>query len=158
MSGGIFGWRNGTEGIMNIYWCWNWNSNALVTWYKELTHWKRPWCWERLKAGGERDERGCDGWTASPVQRTWVWVSSGSWWWTGKPGVLQSSSPRTWGHCSPWDHKEPDTTEQLNWTQRIVMSPKAVLVASWNQNSLILALISQVGIFPSLGADGNYCP
>ena len=131
---------------------------SLVIWCEELTHWKRPWCWERLKAGGEGDERGWDGWMASPIQRMWVWVSSGSWWWTGRPGTLQSSTPRTWGHCSPWDHKEPDTTEQLNWTQWIVMSPKAVLVASWNQNSLILALISQVGIFPCLGADGNYCP
>ena len=49
--------------------------------YKELTHWKRPWCWERLKAGGwEGDDRGGDGWMASPTQWTWVWVSSGSWW------------------------------------------------------------------------------
>ena len=144
--------------IQQSNWCWSWNSNVLVTWCKELTHWKRPWCWERLKAGGEGDERGWDGWMASPIQRIWVWVSSGSWWWTGRPGTLQSSTPRTWGHCSPWDHKEPDTTEQLNWTQWIVMSPKAVLVASWNQNSLILALISQVGNFPCLGADGNYCP
>ena len=55
---------------------------------QELTHWKRPWCWERLKAGGEGDDRGWDGWMAVPTQWTWVWVSSGSWWWTGKPGVL----------------------------------------------------------------------
>ena len=53
-------------------------------------HWKRPWCWERLKAGGEGDDRGWDGWMASPIQWTWVWASSGSWWQTGKPGVLQS--------------------------------------------------------------------
>ena len=59
-------------------------------WCEELTHWKTPWCWERLKAGGEGDDRGWDGWTASPTWWTWVWVSSGSWWWTGKPGVLQS--------------------------------------------------------------------
>ena len=57
---------------------------------EELTHWKRPWCWERLKAGGEGDDRGWDGWMASWIQRTWVWTSSWSWWWTGKPGVLQS--------------------------------------------------------------------
>ena len=69
-------------------WCWSWNSNTLVTWCKELTHWKRPWCWERLKAGGEGDDRGWDGWMASPTQWTWVWASSGSWWWTGKPGML----------------------------------------------------------------------
>ena len=53
------------------------------------THLKRPWCWERLKAG-EGDDRGWDGWMASPTQWTWAWVDSGSWWWTGRPGVLQS--------------------------------------------------------------------
>ena len=65
-----------------------WNSNTLATWFKELTHWKRPWCWERLRAGGEEDERGWNGWMASPTQWTWVWVNSGSWWWTGRLGVL----------------------------------------------------------------------
>ena len=53
------------------------------------THLKRPWCWERLKAG-EGDEKGWDGWMASPTQWTWAWVNSGSWWWAGRPGVLQS--------------------------------------------------------------------
>ena len=79
--------------ILNIHWrdwCWGWSSNMLATWCKELTHWKRPWRWERLKAGGERDDRGWDGWIASPTQWTWVWVNSRSWWWTGRPGVLQS--------------------------------------------------------------------
>ena len=81
------------KSVLNIHWkdwCWSWNSNTLATWCEELTHWKRPWYWERLKAEGEGDNRGCDGWLASPTQWTWVWVSSGSWWWTGKPGVLQS--------------------------------------------------------------------
>ena len=55
-----------------------------------LTHWKRPWWQERLKAGGEGDDRGWDGWIPSPNRWTWVWASSGSWWWTGKPGMLQS--------------------------------------------------------------------
>ena len=68
----------------------NWSFNTLTTWYKELTHWKRPWCWERLKAGGEGDDRGWDGWIVSQTWWTWVWESSRSWWWTGKPGVLQS--------------------------------------------------------------------
>ena len=49
-----------------------------------------PWCWERLKAGGEEDNREWDGWMASPTQWIWVWARSGSWWWTGEPGVLQS--------------------------------------------------------------------
>ena len=56
---------------------------------KELTHWKRLWCWEGLGAGGEGDDRGWDGWMASPTRWMWVWVNSGRWWWTGRPGVLQ---------------------------------------------------------------------
>ena len=71
-------------------WCWSWSSNTLATSCKELTHLERPWCWERLKAEGEGDTRGWDGWMASLTQWTWVWVNSGSWWWTGRPGVLQS--------------------------------------------------------------------
>ena len=55
-----------------------------------LTHWKRPWCWERLKAGGEGNGRGWDGWMASLTQWTWVWASSGSWWWTGVLQCIQS--------------------------------------------------------------------
>ena len=66
-----------------------WNSNTLATSCEELSHLKRLWCWERLKAGGEGDDRGWDGWMASPTQWIWVWVSSGSWWWTGRPGALQ---------------------------------------------------------------------
>ena len=80
------------KSVFNIHWtdwCWSWNSNTLATWCEEPTHWKRPWCWERFKAG-EGDDRGRYGWMASPTQWTWVWASSGSWWWTGKPGVLQS--------------------------------------------------------------------
>ena len=67
--------------------CWSWNSNPLATWCEEPTHMKGPWCWERLKAGGEGDDRGWDGWVASPTPWTWVWVSSGSRWQTGRPGV-----------------------------------------------------------------------
>ena len=51
---------------------------------------KRPWCWERFKAGGKEDDRGWDGWMPSPTRWTWVWVNSRSWWWTGKPCMLQS--------------------------------------------------------------------
>ena len=54
-----------------------------------ITHWKRPWCWQGLGAGGEGDDRGWDGWMASPTQWIWAWVNSGSWWWTGRPGVLR---------------------------------------------------------------------
>ena len=56
---------------------------------EELTHWKRPWCWEGLGAGGEGYDTGWDGWMASLTRCTWVWVDSRSWWWTGRPGLLQ---------------------------------------------------------------------
>ena len=72
--------------------------SALATWYKELTHLKRPWCWERLKAGGEGDDRGWDGWMASPTRWTWVWATFRSWWWTGKPDTLQSMELQRVGH------------------------------------------------------------
>ena len=63
--------------------------NTLATWCEELTHLKRPWCWERLKVG-EADNRGWDEWMASLTQWTWVWGNSGSWWWAGRPSVLWS--------------------------------------------------------------------
>ena len=63
-------------------------TNILATWCEELTHLRGPWFWERLRAGGEGDNRGWDGWMASPTWWMWVWVNSGSWWWTGRPGVL----------------------------------------------------------------------
>ena len=81
------------KSTLNIHWkdwCWGWSSNTLTTWCEEPTHWKRPWCWERWKAGGEGDNRGWDGLVATPTQWTWVWVNSRRWWRTGKPGVLQS--------------------------------------------------------------------
>ena len=69
----------------------------LATWCEELTHLKRPWCWERLKIGGEGDDRECDGWMASLTQWAWFWVNSSSWWWTGGSCVLQSmGSQRVW--------------------------------------------------------------
>ena len=89
------------ESVLNIHWkdwCWSWNSNTLATWCKELTHWKRPWCWERLKARGEGYNSGLDGWMASPTQWTWVWAIFGSFWWTGKPGMLLSMGLQGVGH------------------------------------------------------------
>ena len=78
------------------------NSNTLATWCKELTHLKRPWCWERLKVGGEGDSRGWDGWMASPTQWTWVWVNSRSWWWTGRTGMLCFMGSQSWTWLSDW--------------------------------------------------------
>ena len=79
----------------------------MTTWFKEVTQLKRSWCWERWKRVGEGDARGWDGWMTSLTQWTWVWESSGSWWWTGKPGVLQSMGLQRLGH---------DWVPELNWT------------------------------------------
>ena len=72
-------------------------------WYKELAHGKRPWYWERLKVGGEGEDRGRDGWMASPTRWTWVWASSRRWWWTGGPVMLRSNEVRkSWTRLSDW--------------------------------------------------------
>ena len=65
------------------------------TWGEEPTHWKRPWCWERLRAEEEGD-RGWDSWMASPIQWTWTWANSRRWWGTGKPGMLGVTKSWTW--------------------------------------------------------------
>ena len=92
---------------------------SLASWCKELTHWKIPWCWKRLRAGGEGGDRGWDGWMTSLTQWTWVW----------------ENSKRQWGQgslvcCSPWGRKELDTTEWLNWnegTDTVFWPPHSVL-------------------------------
>ena len=73
-------------------------SELGPTTQQELTHRKRLWCWEGLGTGGEGDDRGWDGWMASPTRWTWVWVNFGSWWWTGRPGVLQFMGSQRVGH------------------------------------------------------------
>ena len=114
---------------LNIHWkdwCWSWNFNTLATWCEELTHWKRPWCWERQKAGVEGDDRGWDGWMASLTQWTWVWVGSGSWWWTGKSGLLQSMGLQRIRHNS---------ASELNWTDWQISS-------SWALKSLQMVIVA----------------
>ena len=85
-------------------------AEALVLWPPddslELIHKERPWCWEILKAEGEGDDRGWDGWMASPTWATWVWTSSRSWWWTRKPGVFRSMGSQRFRH---------DWVTELNW-------------------------------------------
>ena len=96
----------------NQYWIFIGRTDAeaetptLATWCEELTHWKRSWCWERLKAREVVDKR-WDGWMASLTQWTWVWVNSRSWWWTGKPGVLQSMGSKSWTRLSSWTELMP---------------------------------------------------
>ena len=108
-------------------WCWSSNSNTLATWCKELTQLKRPWWWERLKAGGEGDNRGWNGWMASPTQWTWVWVNSRSWWWTRRTRVLQSMGSQRVGH---------NWVTELNWVGK---SP-----LGFGMSALHLSLLSTV--------------
>ena len=86
--------------------------SILSTCCEELTHLKRPWCWERLKAGGEGDNRGWDGLMKSPTQWTLVWVNSGRGWWTGRPVVLQSMDLQRGRH---------NWATELNWTWKTVL-------------------------------------
>ena len=102
-------------------WCWSWSSSTLTTWCKELTHWKRPWCWKRLRAGGEGGDRGWDGWMASLTRWTWVWANSGRQWLVSAVyGVTKN-----WARLSNWTElngrkrrvtKEPlDKAERGEW-------------------------------------------
>ena len=110
-------WRRSALGVLWKEWCWSWNSSTLATSCEELTHWKRLWCWEGLGAGGKGDDRGWDGWMASRTRWTWVWVNSGSWWWTGRPGVLRFMGSQRVGH---------DWATELNWTE--LMGPRLVFL------------------------------
>ena len=99
--------------------------NTLATWCEELTYLKRPWCWEWLKAVGGVDIRGWDSWMASLTQWTWVWVTLGV---GDGQGCLAC--------CSPWGHKEMDTTGQLNWTE-IVFRPSQINRQKYSYHTLI---------------------
>ena len=112
---GLF-WRRSVLGFLWKEWCWSWNSSTLATSCKELTHWKRLWCWEGLGAGEKEDDREWDGWMASLTRWTWVWVNSGSWWWTGRPGVLRFMGSQRVGH---------DWVTKLNWTDFICDGTRA---------------------------------
>ena len=122
-------------------WCWSWNSNTLATWWKELTHLKRPWCGEGLRAGGE-EERGWNGWMASLTQWTWVWVNPRSWWWTGKPSLAC---------CNPQGPKESDITEKLDWTTLMGGRSSKSLFPIWITNCLRI-IYWKIHSFPHLFA------
>ena len=83
-------------------------AETPVLWSPHAKSWLigKDWCWEELGAGGEGDGRGWDGWMASLSRWTWVWVNSRSWWWTGRPGMLQFMGSQRVGH---------NWTTELNW-------------------------------------------
>ena len=103
-------WRRSALGFLWREWCYSWNSSTLATSCKELTHWKRLWCWEGLGAGREGADRGWDGWMASLTWWTWVWVNSGRWWWTGRPGVMRFMGSQRDGR---------DWATELNWIDEL---------------------------------------
>ena len=102
-------YRRSVLGVHWKDWCRSWNSNTLATSLEELAHWKRPWCCERLWAGGKGDDRGWDGWMASLTWWTWVWVNSRSWWWAGRPDILRFMGSQRVRH---------DWATELNWMPR----------------------------------------
>ena len=97
-----------TQGGERLKTTWHWWRNLKMIQSSGKTHWKRLWCWEGLGAGGEGEDRGWDGWMASLTQWAWVWVNSGSWWWTGRPGVMRFMGSQRVGH---------DWATELNWTE-----------------------------------------
>ena len=116
-------WRRSALGFLWKEWCWSWNSSTLATSCEELTNWKRLWCWEGLGVQGEGDDRVWDGWMASPTRWMWVWVNSGSWWWTGRPGVLWFMGSQRVGH---------DWATELNWTDSsIIVSDRNQIIKHW---------------------------
>ena len=90
-------WRRSALGFLWKEWCYSWNSNSLATSCEELTHWKRLML-GGIGARGEGDDRGWDGWMALLTRWTWVSVNSGSWWWTGRPGMLRFMGSQRVGH------------------------------------------------------------
>ena len=131
---------------LNIHWkdwWWSWNSMWTFTWCEELTHWKRPRCWERLRAGGEGDDRGWDDWWASLTQWAWVWASSGSWWWTGKSGVLQSMGSQRVRH---------DWGTELNWEVSIGLK-----LFSWGFSQICFAPMPAVAWRKKVSRRASWC-
>ena len=106
-------------------WCWSWSFNTFATWCKELTHWKRPRCWEGLKAGGEGDDKEWDGWMPSATQWTSVWINSTSLLWTGRPDMLHSMGLQSRTCLSDWT--------ELNWTSRLLPCP-SYCEQCWNEH------------------------
>ena len=105
--------------------------STLATCWEELTHLKRPCCWERLKAGGEVDHRGWDGCIASRTQWTWVWVNSRNCWWTGRPGMLQIMGSQRVGH--DWATKWPELIQLHAIYKKLILDLRTHKSWKWNE-------------------------
>ena len=107
-------------------------------------NWKRLWCWERLGAGGERDDRGWDGWMASLTRWMWVWVNSGRWWWTGRSGVLRFMGSQTVRH---------DWVTELNWTELetflVATTTREYYWQVWAGSGILLRILQDTGLPPT---------
>ena len=120
-------------------------SLCWATSCEELTHWKRLSCWEGLGAGGEGDDRGWDDWMASLTRWTWVWVNSGRWWWTGRPGVLRFMGSQRVRH---------DWATELNWTELNILFWASLMVQMGKKSvcsARDLGWIPGLGRFPGEG-------
>ena len=127
--------RRSVLGVHWKDWCWSWNSNTLVTWCEELTHLKRPWCWERLRAGEGTTEDEMVGWHH--------WLNGHGFGWTlgvgdGQGGLACRGS---------WGRKESDTTEWLNWTDSMGEKTWLVLSRKFMEISFGTILISSFPFF-----------
>ena len=110
-------WR---KSVLNIYgkdWCWSWSSNTSVTWCEELTHLKRPWCWERLKAG----EKGM----TDDEMVAWHYRLNGP---ESEQAMADGEGQGSWACCSPWSHKELDMTERLNNSTEVWLTQSSLLL------------------------------
>ena len=109
-----------------------WSSNTLAMWCEEPAYWKRSWCWDRLRAGGEDGDRGWDSGMASLTQWTWIWTNSGRQWRTGRPGMLQSVAPQSVGHNLVTEQQQlnmwiPENTHQIRMGRNSTLVRKGSL-------------------------------
>ena len=141
-------WRRSALVFLWREWCWSWNSSTLATSCEELTHWKRLWCWEGLGAGREGDDRGWDGWMASLTRWMRVWVNSGRWWWTGRPGVLRFLGSQRVGH---------DWATELNWTFPPIAFLSMVLRSTKITDAEVLCKVQGTVILPPSALQSLEC-
>ena len=128
-----------------------------LQYFGHLTHWKRPWCWERLKAGGEGDDRGWDVWMASLTQWTWVWANCRRQWRTGQPGVLPSTRLQSYTWHSDWITTKVKCSHKVKWKSlsrvRLFATPWTRPLNSPGQNTGVNTLSLLQGIFPTQGSN-----